>query len=79
MNKKKRKMQATVEKVIKPTFPGDEEKVEISIDEGETFYKEIRVKNALTDDKGAKSSLKEGAKVDVVIEADMDDTLKQSN
>jgi hypothetical protein len=41
------------------------------------LYREIRVDNELTDDAGEKASLKPGAEVDVIVEADSDATLKK--
>jgi hypothetical protein len=78
MSKKKRKkLRGTVKKVIKPSYSSGKEKAEIDIQEADDLYREIRVDNELADDKGEKASLKEGAEVDVVIEADSDATLKK--
>jgi len=41
------------------------------------LYREIRIENELTDERGDKAKLKEGADVDVVIEADSSATLKK--
>jgi hypothetical protein len=41
------------------------------------LYREIRVENELTDDQGEKVSLKPGAEVDVIVEADSSATLKK--
>lgn len=46
------------------------------IREAQDLYREIRVDNELTDDRGEKASLGEGAEVDVVLEADSDATIK---
>ncbi len=61
----------TVEKVI-PAIPAAEqpEKAQISVDGADELYREIRVENALEDEKGKKVQLKEGDKVDVTIEAE---------
>jgi predicted DNA-binding antitoxin AbrB/MazE fold protein len=75
--KKRRIMRATVKKIIRPFDPKEAEKAEIAIDEAEDLYREIRVENVVADENGKKASLKEGAKVDVVIEADTDATLKK--
>lgn len=40
----------------------------------DTLYKEIRIENELTDEKGKKVRLKEGAEVDVTVEASNDAT-----
>jgi len=63
-------MPATVEKIIKSPDPREPEKAQINIEEGaDELYKEIRIENALTDDKGDEVKLKEGAKVEVAVEA----------
>ena len=77
MKKKKRKrMHGRVEKIIKPGG-GEPEKVQIAIDEAEDLYKEVRVENKLTDENGVERHLKEGAEVDISIEADSGATLKK--
>lgn len=77
MSKKRKKLHGTVEKVIKPTYPTVAEKAQISIREADDLYREIRVENVLSDEKGEKTSLKPGAEVDVVVEADSDATMKK--
>lgn len=73
MSKKKRKkLHGRVKKVIKPCYSGGTEKAEIEIQEADDLYREVRVDNELVDEKGEKASLKEGADVDVVLEADSD-------
>lgn len=47
--------------MIKPSYSSGTEKAEIEIREADDLYREIRVDNQLTDDKGEKTSLKEGA------------------
>ena len=60
-----------VEKVITPNPQTHEpEKAQISIEGGDHLYREIRVPNTLIDDQGRKVKLKEGAEVEVKIEAD---------
>jgi len=75
MSKVRKKMPGTVRKVIKPVGP-EPEKAEITVHEGEDLYKEIRIENKLTDEKGEMAKLKEGGNVDVVVEADSDATQK---
>jgi hypothetical protein len=60
---------ATVEKIIKPVIPGDPEKAQISIEGADHLYREIRIENTLTDEKGEKVRLKLGAEVEVTVEA----------
>jgi hypothetical protein len=77
MTKKRKRLHGTVQKVIKPTFAHEKEKAEIGIEEADELYREIRVENVLTDADGNQAHLKQGAEVDVVVEADSDATLKQ--
>lgn len=77
MTKKRKRLHGTVQKVIKPTFAHEKEKVEIGIEEAEELYREIRVENVVADAEGNQARLKQGAEVDVVVEADSDATLKQ--
>ena len=60
-----------VEKVIKPhPHSGEPEKAQIAVEGADHLYREIRVPNRLVNDDGEKVKLKEGAEVDVKIEAD---------
>lgn len=77
MSKKKKKLHGTVEKVIKPTYAGAPEKAQISINEADHLYREVRIDNVFTDEDGDKASLKPGAEVDVVVEADTDALMKK--
>ena len=67
-----------VEKIIKPMFPSEPEKAQISVEGADHLYREIRIENKLTDEKGAEVKLKPGATVDVTVEADPEDTAKKS-
>ena len=73
MPKKRKRFSGIVEKVIKNGH--SPEKAQIAINEADHLYREIRVENELTDGDGAKAALKEGAHVDVVVEADSDATM----
>jgi len=64
----------TVEKIIKPLFPSMPEKAQITVEGGDHLYREIRIDNTLTNDKGEEVSLKPGAQVEVTVEADAKDT-----
>jgi hypothetical protein len=75
--KKRKRLHGTVEKIIKPIHSGEPEKAQIAIEEAEHLYREVRVENVLTNDKGETSSLKVGAKVDVIVEADTDAMMKK--
>ena len=63
-----------VQKIIKPIDPQEQDTAEISIPKAEDLYREIRIDNVLKDEKGEEVALKEGAPVDVTIEADKKDT-----
>jgi hypothetical protein len=67
----------TVEKIIKPIDPREPDKAQIDIEAAEDLYREIRIDNTLKNSKGEEVSLKEGAPVDVTIEADKKDTTKK--
>jgi hypothetical protein len=60
---------ATVEKIIKPVVPGDPEKAQIAIEGADHLYREIRIENTLTDENGEKVRLKQGAELEVTVEA----------
>jgi len=63
-----------VHKVIPPYVPDVPEKAEISIPSADDLYREIRIENTLTDEKGDTVKLKRGATVEVTIEADANAT-----
>jgi hypothetical protein len=77
MGRKRKKLRGTVQKVIKPNSPNQPEKAQIDIQDADELYREIRIENELTDERGDKAKLKEGADVDVVVEADSSATLKK--
>ena len=77
MCKKRKRLPGTVERVIKPAVPSEPEKAQIGIEGADPLYREIRIENVVTDERGEKASLKPGAKVDVVVEADSDATMKK--
>lgn len=64
-----------VKKIIQPVTPLEPEKAEIDVEGADHFYREIRIENTLEDEEGNEVKLKEGAKVDVVVEADRDATV----
>jgi hypothetical protein len=65
----------TVKKIISPPHPDLPEKAEITVDGAEELYREIRIENTLTDEKGNEVKLKPGAQVEVTVEADPKDTV----
>ena len=75
--KKQEKLHGTVKKVIKPKYSSGKEKAEIDIREADDLYREIRVENELTNEEGEKASLKQGANVDIILEADSDSITKK--
>lgn len=66
-----------VEKIVKPIAPSEPEKAQIAIHGADDLYREIRVENALEDVSGEKVKLKQGAHVDVTIEASKEDVEKR--
>ena len=77
MGKKRKRLRGTVEKIIQPKYSSEPEKAQIGIHGAEDLYREIRVENALTDDKGEETRLKPGAEVDIVVEAESDAMMKK--
>jgi len=73
-NKSKTKKPGTVKKIIKSPFPEEPERAEIAIEDADDLYREIRVENTLENEKGKKVKMKQGAQVDVIIEAEDKDT-----
>lgn len=67
----------TVEKVLTPADPRDPEKAEINIRGAEPLYQEIRIENTLTDRDGNEVKLKQGAEVEVHVDADKSATTPQ--
>lgn len=75
MSSRKAKVSTTlpgkVERVIHPhPQSGEPEKAQIGVEGADHLYREIRVPNRLVDEKGQKVKLREGAEVEVTIEAD---------
>jgi hypothetical protein len=60
-------LQGTADEIIEPTFPGEAEKVEISIRAGKGPNQKIRIANTLASARGETVALKRGAAVRVVI------------
>lgn len=65
-----------VQKIIPSPHPSIPEKAEIELKGADDLYREIRIDNSLRDEVGDKVRLKEGAEVDVTIEADKKDAIK---
>jgi hypothetical protein len=64
----------TVEKIIPPIGTHEPEKAQIAVEGAEELYREIRVENTLQDADGNDVRLKQGAQVEVTIEADLAST-----
>jgi hypothetical protein len=64
----------TVEKIIPAIDHCEPEKAQIAVEGADDLYREIRVENTLQDGAGNPVSLKEGAKVQLTIEAELQAT-----
>jgi len=69
---------ATVDKIIKSPAPDQPEKAQISVEGADHLYRELRIENTLTDENGEKVRLKQGAEVEVTIEAEPEATTPQA-
>ena len=74
---KRKRMRGTVDKIIKSQLPNQPERAQITIEGADHLYREIRIENVVTGDKGDEAQLKPGAEVDVVLEADSSVTTKK--
>jgi hypothetical protein len=72
-----RTVPAVVQKIVKPLYPDQSEKVEIQIAAADDLFREVRIENTLTDANGQSVALKNGARVDVTFEADPNDTVRK--
>jgi len=63
----------TVEKII-PPIAEQPEKAQIDVKGADELYEKLRVENTLQDEKGNQVGLKEGAEVEVTIDADSEAT-----
>jgi hypothetical protein len=68
----------TVEKIIKSPYPSEPEKAQIAIEGADHLYKEIRIENTLKDETGNEVRLKQGAEVEVTVEAEKEATTPKS-
>jgi hypothetical protein len=76
--KPKTTLPGTVEKIIKPIDQREPDKAQIGIQGGEPLYREIRIDNTFTNAHGEEVAVKEGANVDVTIEAKSEDTTRKA-
>ena len=65
---------ATVQKIIRSPHPTIPEKAQIAVEGADHLYRELRIENNLTDENGAKVRLKQGAEVEVTVEASPEGT-----
>jgi hypothetical protein len=65
-------------KIIQSPDPSIPEKAEIAIEGADELYREIRIENTLTDEKGNEVKLKPGADVEVTVEADRKATVPKN-
>ena len=63
-------MPGTVEKIIKSPQLDVLEKAEIGVEGADHLYREIRIENKLKDENGKEVKLKEGASVEITVEAE---------
>jgi len=70
---------ATVEKIIKSPSPNVPEKAQLAVEGADHLYRELRIENTLTDENGDKVRLKQGAEVEVTIEAELAATIPKSD
>ena len=68
-----------VQKIIKSPHPGMPEKAEIAIEGADHLYREIRIENSLEDGNGKKVKLKQGAQVEITVEAETKETVPEKN
>jgi hypothetical protein len=62
-------MPGTVDKIIPSPHPSQPEKAQITIDDADDRYRNLRIENTLTDEHGDDVRLKTGAHVDVTVTA----------
>jgi hypothetical protein len=69
-NKAEITLPGKVEKIIQPINPDEPEKAQINVEGADDLYREIRIDNVLENEKGETVRLKQGAEVEVTVEAD---------
>jgi hypothetical protein len=74
----KTKKPGTVRKIVTDPYTRTE-KAEIQVHDADELYREIRIENTVQDENGHKAKLKQGAEVEVTIEADAQATVPQEN
>lgn len=79
MSISKKKLSASVRKIIPPIMSGEAETVEIRVDDAEELYREIRIANIFTDQNGKAGILRPGSRVDIIVEADTEAVTKETD
>jgi predicted DNA-binding antitoxin AbrB/MazE fold protein len=69
-------IRGVVKKVLKPVHPAESEKIEISVEAADELFREIRIENMLVNVQGQPVALKDGAHVDITLEADGKETVE---
>ena len=69
----------TVEKLIPSVHPSEPDRAQISVEGADHLYREIRVANTFKDGDGNEVALKQGAEVEVTIEADPSETIPKES
>src|SRR5258705_7447205 len=67
-----------VEKIIPSANPAEPEKAQINVEGAEDLYREIRIDNVLQTEQGETVRLKQGAEVEVTVEAESTATTKKN-
>lgn len=76
-NRPWRTLPGVVHKIVKTGISREPERAEISIEQAEHLFREVRIENALTHPSGEAVALKQGARVDVTFEADASETVQK--
>ena len=63
-------MPGTVDKIIPSPHPSQPEKAQVAVKGADPRYRDLRIKNTLTDENGDNVRLKKGAHVEVTVTAD---------
>ena len=63
-----------VQRIIKSPSPSKADTVQISVESDEALFRDVRIENTLTNESGAKVSLKLGTPVEVTITAEAGST-----
>jgi hypothetical protein len=71
-------MPGTVDKIIPSLGPSQPEKAQIAVEGADHRYRDLRIKNTLTDENGDDVRLKKGADVEITITAEPKDVKSDS-